>query len=62
VIGLDTGAGHGIRDTDGRNPILHRNAIGSWIRAEVLIECTVFLHNDDDVSYLMDVTGFLLRD
>ena len=57
VVGLDTLLGLGIAGADGRDAVLHRNAIGAGVGAKVRIEGAVLLHYDDDVLDLVNVTS-----
>ena len=49
VVGFDTLAGLGIGSANRGHAVLHGDAIRARIGAEVLVERTVFLHDDDNV-------------
>src|SRR5689334_11785295 len=49
VVWFDTGIGLRVIATDLRRAVLHRNAIRARVGAEVLVEGTVLLHNDNDM-------------
>ncbi len=53
VVRRDTLLCLGIVGADGRHAILHRNAVRTGVRAKVLIERTVLLHDDDNVLDLV---------
>ena len=50
---INTFASLGIIHTSGKFPILHGQAVGSWIGTKIIIEGAVLLHDDDNVLDLL---------
>src|SRR5919202_1051505 len=55
---LDALFGLGVRYTNHRNTVLHRYAVCTRVRAEVVVEGAVLLHDHYDVLDLMELVGY----
>ena len=53
-IGFDTLLSNRIGNTDGRDSVGHRNAVGTGVRAKIGIKRPVFLENDNNMFDFMD--------
>src|SRR5579875_444685 len=56
IVRLDALSSLWVVDANRRHAVLHRNAVRSWIGAEVGIERAILLHDHNDVFDLMDTT------
>jgi hypothetical protein len=54
VVGSAAATGRGVGNTDAESPVLPRDPVRSGVGAEVVVERSVLLHDDDDVLDLPD--------